>query len=155
MKIHTGSWSEFKDTPLNVQLIGISRGTPRGYPAGYRRMPVLAPGPLFKSVSPREYHKRYMAQLAALDAMTIYRKIEILSLNRDSAVLLCFESPYDPEAWCHRAQVSAWLWDQLGIEVREWGSHAYGWNHPKFAKTIRRYEGARAIARANDMEPTD
>jgi hypothetical protein len=47
-----------------------SRGA-AGYPAGYRRLSELAPGPWFNSVSPLEYHKRFMAQLNALDAAAI------------------------------------------------------------------------------------
>jgi hypothetical protein len=37
-----------------------------------------------------------------------------------------------PEAWCHRA-VSAWLFEDLGLEVCEVGHEAldYGWQHPK------------------------
>ena len=43
MKIYTSSW--FTNLPDTIQKIGVSRGTPRGYKAGYRKMPELAPGP--------------------------------------------------------------------------------------------------------------
>jgi hypothetical protein len=47
--------------------------------------------------------------------------------------LLCSEAPAPNEAWCHRALVSAWLFDELGLEAREFGHEAlgFGWQHPK------------------------
>ena len=119
-------------SPAEIQKIGISRGTPRGYKAGYRRMPELAPGAYFKSVSPAEYHKRFMAQLAALDAKAVLAKIESLAGGKDVA-LLCYEAPGDATAWCHRAQVSWWLKDELGLEVFEFGMEGAGCGraHPK------------------------
>jgi hypothetical protein len=41
--------------PPTFRKIGISRMVPRGYPAGYRRIEELAPGPWFNSVTPLEY----------------------------------------------------------------------------------------------------
>jgi hypothetical protein len=130
MKIYTSSWST--KLPAEIQKIGISRGTPRGYPAGYRKMPELAPGPWFNSVSPAEYHCRFMHQLSGLNAHDIERKLHILGGGRDVA-LLCYEAPNDPTAWCHRGQVSGWLKDQLKIDVFEFGLEGAGcgWRHPK------------------------
>jgi len=128
MKIYTSSWST--TLPPAIQKIGISRGTPRGYPAGYRRMPELAPGPWFNSVSPGEYHRLFMAQLAALDARAVLGKMHDLGAGHDVA-LLCFEAPADPQAWCHRGQVAGWLHDKLAIEVCEFGLAGHGWQHPK------------------------
>jgi hypothetical protein len=137
MQIFTSSW--FTTLPPTIQKIGISRGTPRGYPAGYRRMPELAPGPWFNSVTPAEYHRLYMAQLAALDAQAVLQKLHQLAGNRDVA-LLCFEAPTKPEAWCHRGQVAGWLHDQLGLEVFEFGLEdaGAGWRHPKLHTLLRR-----------------
>jgi hypothetical protein len=137
MKIYTSSWAT--KLPFGMQKIGISRGTPRGYPAGYRRMPELAPGPWFNSVSPAEYHRLFMAQLAALDAKTIVSKIEALGGGKDVA-LLCYEAPSRAADWCHRGQVSGWLKDQLGIEVFEFGLEAAGcgWRHPKLLPQFQR-----------------
>ena len=137
MRIVTSSW--FTDLPDTFQKIGISRGTPRAYPAGFRRMPELAPGPYFRSVSAEEYHRRFMAQLASLDAHVIVAKMEELSAGRDAA-LLCYEAPDKAEAWCHRAYVSAWLHDQLGIDVPEYSMEGAGiaWAHPKMPSQFRR-----------------
>jgi hypothetical protein len=73
-----------------------------------------------------------MERLARFDAQSILAQIEQLAEGRDAA-LLCFESPTDPAAWCHRGQVSAWLYDQTGTEVPEFGHEACGcgWQHPK------------------------
>jgi hypothetical protein len=47
--------------------------------------------------------------------------------------LLCFERPPPDPAWCHRGLVAGWLYDELGIEVREIGHEQLGggWSHPK------------------------
>ncbi|MEX0684042.1 MAG: hypothetical protein WD472_11400 [Dehalococcoidia bacterium] len=130
MKVWTSSW--FTDLPVTIQKIGISRGTPRGYPAGYRKMPELAPGAWFKTASPAEYHDLFMDHLARLDVQVVIDKIARLSAGRD-AVLLCYESPDKPRDWCHRGQVSAWLFEKGGLEVFEWGhlEDGCGWQHPK------------------------
>jgi hypothetical protein len=134
--------TEVKDEklPATMLKIGISRSVPRGYPAGYRRLRELEPGPWFNSVTPREYHARFMLQLADLDAAKVVEKIERLSEGRNVA-LLCYESPHDPKAWCHRGQVSAWLMDELGLVVREFGAEAFGWSHPKLYEGVRRSRG--------------
>lgn len=131
IKIFTSSW--YTQLPVEVQRIGISRGTPRGQPAGYRMLSQLAPGPWFHSVSPAEYHHRFMAQLAQLDPNAVIARIEELAGAKPMAALLCFEKPADPAAWCHRGQVSGWFHDRLGIEVFEYGLEAQGcgWRHPK------------------------
>ena len=96
----------------------LSRSVPRGQSPGYRRLKELEPGVWFNSVTPVEYHKRFMAQLARLDARTILAKIELFAAGHDVA-LLCFEDPLDPNQWCHRGQVSAWLQDELALDVPE------------------------------------
>ncbi len=130
MKIYTSSW--FTTLPPDMQKIGISRDTPRGYPAGYRRMAELQPGPWFASVNPEEYRCRFMAQLQALNACAVVGKMAELGGGRDVA-LLCFEAPSDPSAWCHRGLVAAWLHDEVGLAAYEHGFEALGcgWRHPK------------------------
>lgn len=130
MRIWTSSW--FTTLPGTIQKIGISRGTPRGYPEGYRKMMELAPGPWFNSVSPEEYQRRFDAQLAALDPNQVLAKIETLAAGKDVA-LLCYEDPRKPADWCHRGLVSAWLHDKLGLDVPEYGMEGMGcgWRHPK------------------------
>ena len=138
MQIYTSSW--FTALPATIQKIGISRGTPRGYPPGYRRMPELAPGPWFNSVSPEEYHRRFMAQLAQLDAREILARITAMSPGKEGAALLCYESPARASEWCHRGQVAAWLHDKLAIDVFEYGfeHQGCGWAHPKVFATYRK-----------------
>jgi hypothetical protein len=149
MRIYTSSW--FQPLPDTIQKIGISRGYPRGYPAGYRRMMELAPGTWFNSVSPAEYHRLFMEQLSKLHASDVVEKITKLSAGKDVA-LLCFEKPSDPTAWCHRGQVSGWLHDELGIEVREFGleSAGCGWRHPKLHQDISRNRGSTFSGRIVD-----
>jgi len=131
MMIYTSSWSTA--LPPTIQKIGISRGVPRRYPAGYRRMTELQPGPWFHSVSADEYRRRFMEQLAALEARAVVARIHELAGDKPAAALLCYERPDDPAAWCHRGFVAAWLWDELGLDVREWGMEAKGGglHHPK------------------------
>ena len=65
MRIFTSSW--FEPLPADIQKIGISRGTPRGYPPGYKRMLELAPGPWFKTASVPEYRRLFFDLLSGLD----------------------------------------------------------------------------------------
>jgi hypothetical protein len=136
--IYTSSWSTA--LPPTVRKIGVSRAVPRGYPAGYRRVRELEPGPWFNSVPPLEFHQRYMAQLKSLDAGEIVQKIQLLADGAEAAVLLCFESPNDPMAWCHRGQIAGWMHDRLKIEVREYGLEGCGcgWSHPKLFAKLRK-----------------
>jgi hypothetical protein len=130
MQIFTSSWSAL--LPASIARIGISRGTPRGSPGGYRMLPALAPGPWFKSVDKDRYRALYMAQLAELDPALIVTQFERLAEGRDAA-LLCFEAA-DDENWCHRGLVSEWLEERLGLKVFEFGREQCGCGarHPKF-----------------------
>jgi hypothetical protein len=131
--LYTSSW--FTRLPDTVHRIGISRGQPRGQPGGYSMMRELAPGPWFNSVSAEEYFWLYSAQLSSLDPQAIVAKIHQLAGGKDAA-LLCFEAPHDPEKTCHRAYVSAWLLDTLGLVVAEFSDphHAFGWCHCKMPR---------------------
>lgn len=113
--IKTSSW--WQPLPADHMRIGISRGTPRRQPAGFRRYTKLNPGPWFNScATPEEYVERYDAEvLSRLDARRVVAEIEAMV-----AVLLCFERP-NTGTWCHRSLVSSWLERELGIEVRELG----------------------------------
>ncbi len=124
----TSSWSA--QLPPQYARIGISRGTPRGQ-SGYRMYRALAPGEWFNKVSAEEYRDRYMAQLAKLDPNRVLSDLQALAGDRIPA-LLCFEKPDDGQ-WCHRAFVSAWLNDKLGLNVPEYGleDRGFGWQHPK------------------------
>lgn len=135
--IYTSSWST--KLPANIARIGISRSVPRGHPPGYRRLRELEPGPWLHSVGALEFHQRYMAQLHALDARAVLDRILALAEGSTAAALLCFESPADRQAWCHRGHVAAWLHEQAGIEVREFGLEhdGCGWSRPKLFAELR------------------
>ena len=126
----TASWSA--RLPKGHARIGISRGPPRGHPAGYRMYSKLAPGPWFKTVPADEFCRRYWAQLGRLDPVQVLRDLAELA-NGGIPALLCFEPPPPDTAWCHRGLVAAWLHDELGIEVHEFGHEHRGGGrmHPK------------------------
>lgn len=130
-RILTSSW--FTPLPAGCLKIGISRGTPRGMPAGYRRYPKLAPDRWFNSVSPAEYQQRYFDEiLGKLDPAEVVHDLVAMS-NGKVPVLVCYEKPPPDMGWCHRALCSAWLHDTVGIEVFELGHETCGcgWKHPK------------------------
>lgn len=137
MRIYTSSW--FEKLPDTVQKIGVSRGTPRGYPAGFRKMMELAPGPWFNSVGVAEYKRLYFESLAKLDPQKEVDRMADLAGGKEAVALLCYESPKKDEDWCHRGMISAWLADTLGLEVCEFGyeDRGFGWNHPKLPLQFR------------------
>ncbi len=129
--IKTSSW--YATLPADHIKIGVSRGTPRGLPAGYKLYKTLAPGPWFSSVGVEEYKKRYFSEiLDKLDPATVVKEIEEKAAGK-IPVLVCYETADDP-AWCHRGFISAWLKDKLGLLVPEVGFEdqgCEGWFHPK------------------------
>jgi len=136
--LKTSSW--FAKLPPDHCRIGISRGTP--YQLGtYQSYRPLAPGAWFKScATPEEYRQRYFGEiLGRLDPKAV---VGDLGLMADGGIptLLCWEAPPPNEAWCHRALVSAWLFDELGLEVCEFGHEGlgFGWQHPKLCPSMMR-----------------
>jgi hypothetical protein len=127
--------------PPGFARIGISRGLPRGLPGGYRRYPRLAPGAWFKSEpDPRVWARRYFDEiLAKLDPARVVRELMEM-VPGQVPVLLCFEPPPPDPRFCHRALVSAWLHDTLGLQVFELGHEELGcgWSHPKLAVELCR-----------------
>ena len=132
----TASWSA--KLPDELARIGISRGPPRGQ-RGYRMYRPLMPGPWFRSVTPEEFYKRYMAQLAKLEPERVMAELSKLAEGRTPA-LLCFEPPPPDPRWCHRGLVAGWLKDTLDLDVFEHGHEggAAGWSHPKLPLFLRR-----------------
>lgn len=122
--ILTSSW--FTPLPPSYLRIGVSRSVPRGYPPGYRRLRDLEPGPWFNSVPPDEFHRRYMAQLDRLDAQAIVDQIAEMAAGYEAAALCC----YEVRGWCHRALISQWLQQQIGLDVPEHGQCGCGAQHP-------------------------
>ena len=130
----TSCW--FTPKPAGHVGIGISRGVPKGF----GHLPTylaLAPGPWFKSCSsPQEYAERYFAEiLGKLDPHQVVLDLQRLA-GGDEPVLVCWEHPPPAAAWCHRALVSAWLSDTLGLIVPELGHKGHGWSHPKLHPTL-------------------
>ena len=89
--IKTASWTtKLPDDHLRV---GISRGTPRRLPAGYRIYRALAPGPWFNDVGIEEYCKLYRTEiLGCLDPRVVADALLGLAAGR-VPVLLCYEQP--------------------------------------------------------------
>jgi uncharacterized protein DUF488 len=132
----TSSWSV--PIPTDYARIGISRGPPRRQHS-YRMYAPLAPGAWFKSVTPAEFHRRYMAQLAKLDPSKVLRDLADIAGDQ-VPTLLCFEALAPNEAWCHRGLVSVWFAETLGVKVVEFGHETagWGWTHPKLPAKWRR-----------------
>jgi Protein of unknown function, DUF488 len=136
-RIVTSSW--FTALPPELCRIGISRGTPRGQ-AGFRMYRNLQPGPGTLKLPDRVFVARYFREvLQPLDAHQTVDELVELAAGKIPA-LLCFEHPPPNPKWCHRALVSIWLWEKLGLEVPEHGheSEGFGWSHPKLYPDIRR-----------------
>lgn len=119
MIIKTASW--FVKLPSDHVQVGISRGVPRGMPAGYKRYRALEPGTWFNSVSIPEYLTRYGAILKALDPRRVADEL-IATGNGRIPVMLCYEKAagvQDGTLWCHRHLAAQWLEDTLDIKVEE------------------------------------
>jgi len=116
--IKTSSW--FTKLPTDHVRIGISRGTPSAQKAPYRNYRQLTPGPWFKScATPQEYAERYFAEvLSKLDPRGVVASLSTMA-GGSIPVLLCWEHAPPSPSWCHRALVSAWLFDELGLAVPE------------------------------------
>lgn len=128
--ILTSSWStKLPDTHLKF---GVSRGTPRGMPAGYRKYPKLSPNSWFNSVTPPEYERLYADEvLSRLDPERVVDDLLVLAEGR-VPTLVCYETPNEP-TWCHRGLISRWLKTTLDLDVFEFGLEhcGCGGEHPK------------------------
>jgi hypothetical protein len=85
--------------------------------------------------------------LGKLDAQQVVDELLALADGK-IPVLPCFESPTS-QAWCHRALVSVWLWEKLGLEVPELGGgqDGCGLDHPKLCAEARDFLARRAAER--------
>ena len=137
--IVTTSW--FTELPSDIARIGISRGPPRGQ-RGFRRLPILEPGPWYRSVDEAEYVARYQAQLACLEPRHIYDRLITLAGGAPRIALCCFERPATDDGWCHRSLVAGWLASALGIAVKEYGfEQLESGDHPMLPEAARRSRG--------------
>ena len=136
--IKTSSW--FTKLPDHHVRIGISRSVPNQL-GTYLNYQPLAPGPWFRNCeTPEEYRRRYFSEvLARLEPKTVVADLALMA-DGDIPVLLCWEAPPPDERWCHRALVSVWLFDELGLQICELGheSSGFGWQHPKLHPTLMR-----------------
>jgi len=135
VRLKTASW--FADLPADHIRIGISRGPPRDFPAGYRAFRRLAPGSWFNSVSTSEYIRRYQSEvLAQLDPRAVFDHIVELADDR-VPVLCCFERVGRGQ-WCHRALAATWLADEVGESIPELGfEHLSQHQHPLLPPRLR------------------
>ena len=136
----TASW--FTTLPAGHMRIGISRGTPRRQPAGYRIYRALAPGPWFNSVSIEEYYHLYRTEiLGPLDPRKVREDLETLAAGQ-VPVMLCYERPMVIGDWCHRAMAAEWLAENLGVTVPEVGfENRRQHEHPLMPRQLRRVIG--------------
>ena len=134
--IKTASWTT--NLPDDHLRIGISRGTPRRLPAGYRVYRALAPGPWFNSVGIEEYYQLYRTEiLGRLDPRLVADALLGLGGGR-VPVLLCYEPPTAGQ-WCHRAMAAEWLAEALGATVPEFGFELLPQHeHPLMPPQLRR-----------------
>ena len=124
----TAGFFDYWDGPGRV---AISRGTPRRYPAGYKVFRALAPGHWFNSVDVDTYRTLFFDEiLGRLDPQETHEALYKLT-DGVEPVLLCYEKPNGRD-WCHRAMVSEWFHETIGVEVPEIGqpASAFGISHP-------------------------
>ena len=136
--VTTLSWTTA--LPDNFRRIGISRGVPRRGPGGYKMYRALQPGEWWADcTSNEEFREHYFARLAQLCPQRVILDLIRIADGKIPA-LLCWESPAHSSEWCHRGLVAAWLHDELGLEVKEFGheDEGWGWAHPKLPPEFRR-----------------
>jgi len=83
--------------------------------------------------------QRYQTEiLSVLRAVDVVDELLALVGSRRIPALLCWEPPEPRTPWYHRGLVSAWLHDELGLEVFELGQEKWGcgWQHPKLYRDL-------------------
>lgn len=137
--IYTGSWRTLIDDTCYVR-IGVSRST-RSVPKGFRRYAGLEPGKWFASITdPIAWSARYNAEmLDHLDAARVVADLRAMSDGKKPIVLMCWEPSDGRGGWCHRALISGWLHERLGLEVPELGRESCGCgrDHPLLPAELR------------------
>lgn len=132
----TSSWMTVGATPGRV---GISLGTPRGQPAGFRLYRALAPTrDMLHLDDLSAYEPRYQAILDALDAQKVWDDLHALA-GKDASgaqvepIMLCFEKPpFTRVNFCHRRLAARWLEQKLGVEIPERGFEGRDVDYPGF-----------------------
>ena len=99
--------------------ISIARFPPRGIKGCYRAYPALAPRHKMLKMGYEQYRPKFFAILGALDPERVVEELAALA-HPYQPVLLCWERPpLTTSNFCHRAMVSEWLQEKLGMTVRE------------------------------------
>jgi hypothetical protein len=118
MIIKTGAWSAA--IPPGHIKVGISRGAPRGAPAGYRLYRKLAPGDWFKSAPPYVYLGKYNLQLARLDPVAA--KPTAIAISRRNGSRIACRSPSKRSArrrWRSTASAISPSWASPGRNISD------------------------------------
>lgn len=118
--------------PAYVRRISIARSAPRGQ-SGFKVYRQLAPGKWFSSVDPETYRRLYFDEvLGRLNPKQVVTELTAMAEGNPTLALLCWETAFDKK-YCHRAYVSQWLHDKLGLEVVEYETPnaGFGKSHPK------------------------
>jgi hypothetical protein len=119
----TASWKTY----TGAGRIGISAGSPRGAPAGYRLYRDLAPDRAWMHQPLAIYQPLYQAILDGLDPQRVWDEIHRLAgVGADGRqiepVMMCFERPAFTEVnFCHRRLAAIWLGQRLGVRIDEVG----------------------------------
>lgn len=116
----TGSWFTWR----GEGRIGISLGTPRGQPAGFRLYRPLNPTRPMLSMGRAEYEVRYFEMLAEFDPQKVWDDLHRMAGGAEP-VILCYENPnkggFNEGNWCHRRLAAKWLGARLDQEIPEIG----------------------------------
>lgn len=116
----TASWYTWR----GEGRIGISVGTPRGMPGGYRLYRPLNPRRDMLEMSKPEYERIYFGMLAQLDPQKAWDDLHRLVGPGVEPVMLCYERPpFSAGNWCHRRMVADWFKQTLGQDVPEHGDN--------------------------------
>lgn len=122
MQLATGSWRALceadKAGTLDVQVVRISRGVPKYWPAarGFPYMEELAPdGWTLGLKNERTFRAAYLSKLDRVGIEAIQARLDELDDGRPIC-LTCFEA--DP-AECHRAIAAFWIEKTTAMAVNE------------------------------------
>ena len=118
--VFTSHWRSPLLEDADAVMVSISRGQPRrSLPFRYRRLPELAPDDRAWAEETEEgFGASYARQLEELGAPAILERLERIAGGK-TLVLLCWEWLADPNEWCHRRMLAAWIEQRTGLMVPE------------------------------------
>ena len=123
--VFTSHWRSPLLEDADAVRVSISRGQPRrSLPFRYRRLPELAPDDRTWAEETEEgFGASYARQLEELGAPAILERLERIAGGK-TLVLLCWERLADPDEWCHRRLLAAYIGRETGLVVPELASGA-------------------------------